>query len=102
MIGIGRVTSVVACFGTAIMLLLLNSHFRDAFRAHPELLGTFNVLMFLTAVSIFVTWSLALLHWGRHYDRPRKSSWGVGIFFFGFLGATAYWWSAARRGVLTG
>ena len=93
---VGRVTAVIAVAGPLLMMgsVLLWPALRA--RSGPEM-DVLDWVGFFTAWSVFITWGLAVWHWGTRYPPSEsKGRWGLAVVFGFVIGAALYWFGAAR------
>ncbi len=61
--------------------------------ASPFLYQTFNLAVGLGALATFVSWGMAVKHWGTSFagTPEEKSRWGSALIFGMFVAGWAYW-----------
>ncbi len=99
MITVGRLTGVIGTLGGLVLFALLGAGVEGSVNAP----GAMDVVGAIVALSMFLSWFIAIWHWGRYYpaEGQGKGTWGVVVIMGFFLGATAYWFLKAHRSIPT-
>jgi hypothetical protein len=97
MVAVGRTTSAASIIGVS---LLFTSAILSNTGVAPEMLprGVAAMVGATTALSAFVSWPLALYHWGTRFSGPARDRrwWGRALVLGAFLSAWAYWLTRGR------
>lgn len=96
---IGKLLAGISMVCVLAMLALVNDSLREAVNATPCLRTMYDVVGAFTALSLILTWGLAVYHWGSRFDVPPKERrlWGAIVILGAFVGSWIYWLGKVRQ-----
>lgn len=101
MIRTGKILTYVAIAGYTLLLLMVPAGLRDTLESSRIAFVAINLGAGVGAIAAFVSWGLALYHWGTRFtgEQSVKRKWGVALIAGVFVGGWVYWLTRPRETV---